>query len=146
MFVLLKKTITMKKLLTTSLLLFLFFTSSIYAQERKIEIYTTIKDASFIPIIENKALSNIPVDTFIYVVETDTIINLSIDFPNKSVMDLFITIDFDGIKHKKYQIVYKNKAQKTLDLLTDTPENDTLFDLFSLKNESFKNYLKNVNK
>lgn len=135
----------MKKLFTTSLFLFLIFTSSIYAQERIVEVYTSIKDASFIPLVDNKPLSNIPVDTFLYKVETDSIVNLSIDFTNKRIMDLFIAIDFEGIKHQKYQIVYKNKAQKTIDLLTDTPKNDTLFDLFSLKNESFKNYLKNFN-
>lgn len=135
----------MKKLLTTSLLLFLFFTTSLFAQERIVEVYTSIKDASFIPLVDNKPLSNIPVDTFLYKVRTDSIVNLSIDFTNKRIMDLFIAIEFDGIKHQKYQIVYKNKTQKTIDLLTDTPSNDTLFDLFKLKNESFKNYLKNLN-
>ncbi len=134
----------MKKIILSLAVILGIFSTSLFGQQKQIMIYTKIKMAKFVPYINNHAMTNSPVDTFIYNVDTTHIVNLTINFADKRINDLFIPIDFQGIKSKKYQIVYKNKRQKTISILDNAPQNDTLLDLFILKNESFKNYLKNI--
>lgn len=135
----------MKKLIFLLSLIVTVFSTNLFSQQKKVEIYTTIQKAKFIPYINNVKMTDSPVDTFTYKVETDQIVNLKVDFVDKRIIDLFIPIDFNGIKFQKYKIVYKSKNKKQLEYLESTPQNDTLLDLFTLKNESFKNYLKNIN-
>lgn len=135
----------MKKILLLFAIVVSIFSTNLFGQQKKVEIYTKIEKAKFIPYINNVKMTNYPVDNFIYMIETDQIVNLTINFVDERIIDLFIPIEFGGIKFQKYQIVYKSNSQKQIDYLSKTPQNDTLLDLFTLKNKSFSNYLKNLN-
>ncbi len=120
-----------------------FFQLNIYAQERKVEIFTSIDSAEFIPYIGNQPLVMLPVKSFI--IDADTLDNftLTIHFQDETIFDIVKNVHFEFLKYKKYEIVEKNKVIRKIEHRTDYQQ-DTLFDKYTIRNLSLQHYLSNL--
>ena len=130
----------MRKIFVVILGLMVISAANLSAQ-KKVEIYTKLKNASFIPYINDEQMTMIPVDTFVYEFDTVSIVNLTVHFPDSNVYDLSEKLNFNGIKYKKFEIVERPKVIKRVRDLTQRNKSENLDDKFMLRNKTFINYL-----
>jgi hypothetical protein len=124
------------------ILIFILFLSSFSAfAQKKLEIYTKLKEAAFIPYINDEQMTMIPVDTFSYSFDTATIVHLTIHFPDSTIYDISKKLNYNGLKYKKFQIVKRKKIIQKLTDIKQRHKADTLKASFMLKDESFGEYL-----
>ncbi len=112
-----------------------------FCQNKSILVYTLKPEAEFIPFVNGQKMSMIPVDSFYFEADTLEFVELYIHFLDKKTSDLKKTIDFNMIKNKKYEIVYKSKILRKINEAGTSEKADTLYDKFRIKNHSFTSYL-----
>ena len=127
----------------TLLVTLLFILNFLQGQEKKVEIFTEIDSAEFIPYIGNQPLVMVPVKSFI--IDADTLNNftLTIHFQDETIFDIVRNLHFDFLKYKKYEIVEKNKIVRKVEHYSDYQQ-DTLFDKYTIRNLSLQHYLSNL--
>jgi len=121
------------------LTLFLF-SSTIFAQNRSILIYTLQSEAEFVPFIDGKQMTMIPVDSFFIYADTLQFVHIDIHFLDDKTANLSKNVSFEFFKHKKYEIVFKSSFSRSINDLGNGLSSDTLYDKFKLKNHSAMNY------
>ncbi|MBN2893998.1 MAG: hypothetical protein JXL97_19165 [Bacteroidales bacterium] len=134
----------MRKLI--SIVVFVLFISSsvIFAQNKSIFIYTLQSEAEFIPFINGRQMTMIPVDSFFIDADTIQFLRLDIHFLDDQTANISKKIDFDFFKHKKYEIIYKSNFLRTLNDVGNGSKSDTLYDKFKIKNHSAMSYFGDV--
>ncbi len=140
----------MKKFLLVNFVFLPIFGFSQYLG--KIFVYTTEKGASFIPYINGERQTFVPVDTFEIELPNVKSVDLLIDFVDSNVYDIKKNIDFSQFKFRKFRIVpikqgfWQQFRKKTnIDAVHIKPQGKNPVDKFRLKDESLKEYLRDIN-
>ena len=129
--------------------------ASIYSKAQylgKIMVYTTEKDASFIAYINGEKQNFIPTDTFEIELPNVKNVELLIDFVDSNVYDIQKNLDFSQFKYRKFRIVRKKnnfwsklKSKTGSDEVRINNSGKELIDKFTLKDQSLKSYIKDIN-
>jgi len=134
----------MKRLLFILLIFMTVCVNDALSQSKSILVFTNEKEAEFIPFVNGKQMSMIPVDTFYMEADTLNFVRLDIHFTDNKTADLQKNISFEFFKHKKFEIVYKGSITRSLNSLSPDNKSDTLYDKFMLKNLSSVKYLDDI--
>ncbi|MBN2892591.1 MAG: hypothetical protein JXL97_12055 [Bacteroidales bacterium] len=132
----------MSNLNTLFFTILMLISFSVFSQNKTVEVYTTLPNAGFIPFINGEQMLMMPVDTFF--IDADTLQNfeLIISFEDTEIADIKKKINFDFLKHKKYEIVYRGGIAETIDDLDGSEVPIGTYQKYMIKDRSAKYYLK----
>lgn len=134
----------MRKLVLIIVFVLFVFSNMVFAQNKTVFIYTLQSEAEFIPFINGRQMTMIPVDSFLIIADTMQFFRLDIHFLDDNTANISKNIDFDFFKHKKYEIIYKSSFLRTINDLGNGSKSDTLYDKFTIKNHSATSYFGDV--
>lgn len=133
------------KRLVLFVVVFLFLsTDVVVAQSKSVLIYTLHKEAEFIPFMNGKQMTMIPVDSFFIDADTIDFVRLDIHFLDDQTANISKNVSFDMFKNKKYEIVFKNNFERKITDLGNGSQSDTLYDKFKIKDRSATSYFGDV--
>lgn len=112
-------------------------------QVRTVEVFTYQQAAAFIPVINGETKTKEPVMYYKYETTKDEPVQFLIHFNDPNTADIYKFIDFKGLKSKKYEIVFRKKANllKKYEGINKDKQRPA-YDKFELKDASFQNYVK----